>query len=483
VAPAGRALYAAGVDGVVRALDPDGGESASVVSLDSPALYLGTDRSGRWLTVIEAAGHVRWLDLGRPQAEERRLTPVVAGGWSAAPAAFDEAGRWLAVGVPGAQVLAVDLTDARPVAPVLRHGETLAGFRFLPGGERLVTAGERRVRWWRLGPAAGPGGAAAPDGRDVLLGTWDGGLRVVPTSGAAERAPLATAPVDYIGHTTAVTAAAMSPDRTRLASGSQDGVVRLWDVATGEPLPRFLRQPEGPVRRLAFDPTGERLASLGAFTVRVWSAATGELVAAFPAAGTPAALAWSSDGRTLAVGDESGTVTLRRIGAQAPVRVLRADAAVDALAFVPGEETLVAGDRSGAVVLWPAATDYAEPLASIRLPSAVRALLPAGGGTLYAVTEHWLHELGTGPRGVAQRRTLYLPYATDVASVRLVRAPTPELVALAESAAVTSFRVPLGEVTRDSPPAALEPPGEWYRRLGLAPTGEGGFAPIGSLVR
>src|SRR5262249_18801110 len=61
-------------------------------------------------------------------------------------------------------------------------------------------------------------------------------------------------------HRAEVWSLVFSPDGTRLASASDDGTARLWDVATGRPIGGPLRHPGNPrVLSAAFRPDGARI--------------------------------------------------------------------------------------------------------------------------------------------------------------------------------------------------------------------------------
>ena len=69
-----------------------------------------------------------------------------------------------------------------------------------------------------------------------------------------------------------------SPDARVLATGEDDGIVKLWNVVSGDEL-LMIRSEPGAVRHLRFSPDGSALAAGvelpdGRGEVQVWHAAT-----------------------------------------------------------------------------------------------------------------------------------------------------------------------------------------------------------------
>jgi len=156
-------------------------------------------------------------------------------------------------------------------------------------------------------------------------------------------------------HTDIVMSLAFSPDERRLASGSFDGSVKLWDVES-RALLWSGRHPKSTLC-LALAPDGQQLASGGSDgTVRCWEAQLGTPVQELPHPGAVFALAWSPDGRLLASGDTLGTIRLWQRQPSGPARLWQALEAhsnwVRGLAFAPDGRLLASASWDSSVKLW-----------------------------------------------------------------------------------------------------------------------------------
>ena len=201
------------------------------------------------------------------------------------------------------------------------------------------------------------------------------------------------------GHSCGVNAMGYSPSGRLLATGGADGIVRLWDVSASR-LARALVGHAADVRSLAWSPHGNILASGdSAGMVRLWEADSGRLLRVMegprpdPAWSAVDALAWSPDGKTLAVSNqlcdvESGQVVCYTGGEPAYV---------SATAWSPDGKTLVSGHHE--VGFWNVESAEPELVRTLEAESVVRSiawspdgkkLAFSGGGLWDAESEQML---------------------------------------------------------------------------------------------
>jgi WD40 repeat protein/tetratricopeptide (TPR) repeat protein len=414
--PDGQSVVTASADGTVRVWRIKGRElEGRAILLQSPALCARFSPDGRRVLATAADGSVRFWDA----ATQKELDPHFQLKGRLVDASFSPSGLKVLARVSAThrwwpwayELLELRSGASRPLA------EVVGWATFAAGGARLLTfdasehgAPEFLHYWdvetglpWPSWPADVPpiqggnmfrqkqssdGGLVATfhmtDASVSSVRLWDEG---------AQRVLLPP-----LQHETELTTCDFSLDSRWLATGTAEGVVRLWDTRTKRLVfatdPRYL----APVAWMHFSPDGRKLVSTAEDgTVRAWDIPSGRLLVLVRHGATVPEAAFSPDVRSFATASLDGTARLWDADTGEPLSPpLAHGGPVHTVEFSPDGRTLLTASGDQTVRFWavPGVQRSAGDWAA--LARLVGGELPEGAGMM-SLREAW-HRVGPRQR-------------------------------------------------------------------------------------
>ncbi|MFV2066941.1 MAG: WD40 repeat domain-containing protein, partial [Pirellulales bacterium] len=330
---------------------------------------------------IATAGHDGTARLFATQSG-RELAVLRGHGGEVNCVAFTPDGRLLATGSDGGSIKLWDVETFLALATLDGHQDDVLCLAISPNGQTLASGGaDHVIRLWHLtraegrnqvGPAcrAGPevaqgsgawracSGFEVPSGRRDLP-TCAHGARMSRSETLESRQPVGT----LEEHTDWIRGLAFSPNGQTLASCSDDGTLKLWDVSGDEAQLRTSFSHAGWVLSVAFSPDGAVVATgCKDRYVRLWNADTGEAIAVpIPNEDWVRGVALSGDGRYLAAVGSGHLIKLWSLENIASPRLVREIPGhlerTWAVAFAPDGKTMVTAGGDGLAKRWRVGDD------------------------------------------------------------------------------------------------------------------------------
>lgn len=284
-------------------------------------------------------------------------------------------GGW-ALSQPG-EVILWDAATGTSRATLRGHKGPVMGLAFSPDGKKVATAAiawegvrEAYVKVWSVSgeelltlPRPSTNGfdvAFSPDGQQLAVAGVDGVIRFWDATSGQQL------PLTLTGHAGLIFEVEFSRDGRRLLSVGRDGSVRVWNLATGKQ--EYAQTGHGDLRCATFSPDGRYVAYSGyGNSLWIWDFTATNKEREKPIkysydTGVIGSLAYSPEGRRLAISSTSGVVLLIEASTGRVLKQVRIhDGTVRCVVFSSDGRSIVTGGVDRTVKVSDARTDWDGP--------------------------------------------------------------------------------------------------------------------------
>src|SRR3989339_731220 len=191
--------------------------------------------------------------------------------------------------------------------------------------------------------------AFSPDGMKIASGSYDETIKLWDIS-------IGNVINTFSGHTDVIRCVAFSPDGTKLASASgyYDKTIKLWDVNSGTEIKTFIGHTSD-IYSIAFSPDGTKLAS-GSLdhTIKIWETNSGNLINTFLGHSVVViSVVFSTDGSMLASCSGDSTIKIWDINSGTIIKTFIGHTGrVRTVTFSPDGLLLASGGNDSTIRLW-----------------------------------------------------------------------------------------------------------------------------------